>query len=148
MQTSTSVIGRTFVVRTNVSTRLCRPNAGIRPLSKVTHKAIMIANTSKAREREQRVGQTMNGPCAGKVRAGDEAAVRGAIAKPLVKYSIYLYSRSSTISPIARLLVSPGLSIAKRLMNPGKPSSSWMIKSWKFFPAVAPVLPIFGLIPQ
>jgi hypothetical protein len=59
MQTSTSVIGRTFVVRTNVSTRLCRPNAGIRPLSKVSHKAIMIANTSKAREREQRVGQTM-----------------------------------------------------------------------------------------
>lgn len=36
----------------------------------------------------------------------------------------YLYIKSSTISAIAKLLVSPGLSIAKRLMNPGKPSSS------------------------
>ena len=36
------------------------------------------------------------------------------------------YSIFSTISPIARLAVKPGLSMPKRLTNPGKPSSFLM----------------------
>lgn len=62
--------------------------------------------------------------------------------------SSHPYSILSTFSPIARLLVRPGLSIPKRLTHPSNPSSRLMTKSWNPFPApTAPFLDSFGRIP-
>jgi len=42
---------------------------------------------------------------------------------PLNSVSTHLYNNPSTISPIAKLLVKPGLSIPKRFTKPSNPSS-------------------------
>lgn len=51
-------------------------------------------------------------------------SMRGACELLIHCEESYLYNIFSTISPIAKLLVNPGLSMPNKLINPGKPSSS------------------------